>query len=90
MNLSLKAKLAAIDSFEQYEQFKANTAEIMDLAQTIMDAHSFVQGSLALFSEGTNLVFSCNQQHVIKIYPPCHREPTPNEVWNTSTLIYSN
>lgn len=76
----VKAKLAAIDSFEQYEQFKANTDEIIELAQTIIDAHSFPQGNLALFSEGTNLVFSYNRQHVIKIYPPCHREQFTNEL----------
>lgn len=32
MNSNLKAKLAAIDSFEQYERFKSNTDDITKLA----------------------------------------------------------
>jgi hygromycin-B 7''-O-kinase len=50
------------------------------LAQTVINTNVLAQGSLELFSEGTNLVFSYNRNHVIKIYPPCHRDQFNSEL----------
>jgi hygromycin-B 7''-O-kinase len=72
MHSSLKTKLATVDSFEKYEQFKLNVDLLKEIAQAVVSRHQLPVCSLKLFSEGANIVFSYNQEYVIKIYPPMH------------------
>ena len=55
---SLRDKLSRIDSFEKYEQFKLNIDSLTEIAQAVVSRHQLPVGSLALFSDGTNIVFS--------------------------------
>ena len=86
MNFGLKTKLAAISSFEQYEQLKSNVDLIKEIAQAVISRHQLPAGSLELFSDGTNIVFSYNQHYVIKIYPPMHVDQFKSESLVTQYL----
>ncbi len=84
---SLKDILSRIDSFEQYEKFKSNVDLLKELAQAVVNRHQLPVGSLELFSEGTNIVFSYNQDYVIKIYPPMHVDQFNSESLVTQHLV---
>jgi hygromycin-B 7''-O-kinase len=66
--------LPPIHSFEDYENFKLKTDMHEAAAKQIMHRHCLPQLPLTLFSEGTNIVYECGDQHVIKIFPPFHQE----------------
>lgn len=87
MNLSLKTKLATIDSFEQYEQLKSNLDLLKEIAIAVVNRHQLPHDSLELFSDGTNIVFSYNQNYVIKIYPPMHINQFNSESLITQYLV---
>lgn len=55
-NTALNQTLSSIHSFEDYEKLKQDIAD--DLVRAIIHQHQLPQASLALFSEGTNIVFS--------------------------------
>lgn len=86
MNSSLKTKLANIDSFEQYEQLKSNVDFLKEMAQAVIRQHQLPVGSLELFFGGANIVFSYNQNYVIKIYPPMHVDQFKGESLVTQYL----
>lgn len=86
-SLRLKNMLSRIESFEQYEQFKSDVGLLKEIAQTIISHHSLPAGSLELFSEGTNIVFSYNRDYVVKIYPPMHIEQYKSEALLTEYLV---
>jgi hygromycin-B 7''-O-kinase len=64
--------LPLISSFEEYEIFKQQIEVLEDAAKRIMRRHQLPDLPLVLFSEGTNIVFACGKNQVIKIFPPFH------------------
>lgn len=86
LSSSLRDILSRIDSFEKYEQFKSNVDLLKEIAQAVVSRHQLPVGSLELFSDGTNIVFSYNQNYVIKIYPPMHVDQFNSESLVTQYL----
>ncbi|WP_392538656.1 phosphotransferase family protein [Legionella sp. 227] len=76
-NATLNQTLSTIHTFEDYEQLKQHIEE--DLARAIIHRHQLAAQSLTLFSEGTNIVFSYGDSHVIKIFPPFHQSQFESE-----------
>lgn len=76
-NVTLNETLSAIHSFEDYEKLKQHIEE--DLARAIIDKHQLSEAPLALFSDGTNIVFSYGESKVIKIFPPFHQSQFESE-----------
>lgn len=65
--------LPPVDTFEEYEKLKANIEIFENAAKEIIYAHQLpIELSLAIFSEGTNIVFAYGDQRVIKLFPPFH------------------
>lgn len=60
---------------------------LKEIAQIVVSRHPLSVGSLELFSEGTNLVFSYGQDYVIKIYPPIHVDQYKSESLVTQYLV---
>ncbi|MBV8802563.1 MAG: aminoglycoside 3'-phosphotransferase/choline kinase family protein [Gammaproteobacteria bacterium] len=65
--------LPQIASFEEYENLKLKNNIFIKAAQTIIAKHHLTNEPLHLF-EGTNIVFACSGNRVIKIFPPFHRD----------------
>jgi hygromycin-B 7''-O-kinase len=71
--------LPVINSFEEYEKFKSNTTLLEKIAQVIINRHQLANEPLALFTEGTNIVFAHGKHTVIKIFPPIHNDSFQTE-----------
>ena len=71
--------LPLIHSNEEYEQFKQQVEVLEDVAKKIMHRHQLPILPLTLFSEGTNIVFACGNNQVIKIFPPFHQNQYQSE-----------
>lgn len=71
--------LAAISSFEEFEELKLTSNILAEVAQTILARHHLPIKPLALFSEGTNIVFSYDDSLVLKLFPPFHQEQFASE-----------
>jgi len=69
-----------VDSFEEYEKIKLQIETLENAAKEIIQRHQLPNEPLSLFSEGTNIVFACGKQRVIKIYPPFHKDQFASEV----------
>ncbi|MDF3054977.1 MAG: hypothetical protein K0Q74_884 [Gammaproteobacteria bacterium] len=74
-----KPILPLIHSFEEYEKFKQQTESLEDAAKKIIYRHQLPDLPLALFSEGTNVVFAYGKNQVIKIFPPFHQNQYQSE-----------
>ncbi|CDZ76133.1 Phosphotransferase enzyme family protein [Legionella massiliensis] len=75
-NTRLNQTLSTIQTFEGYEKLKQHIEN--DLARVIIHKHQLPEASLALFSDGTNIVFSYGEK-VIKIFPPVHQDQFESE-----------
>ena len=64
--------LSSITTFEEFENLKSTPEVFESLAEKILLRHQLPRKSLTLFSEGTNIVFACGENKVIKIFPPFH------------------
>src|SRR5689334_9315661 len=77
----LRQTLSTIHNFEDYERLKASFEE--ELARMVIRIHQLPEGSLTLFADGTNIVFSYDCPHeksrVIKIFPPFHQSQFESE-----------
>lgn len=71
--------LPAVSSFEEYEMLKKKMDIFEEAARAIIHRHHLPEESLALFPDGTNIVFSCGGERIIKIYPPFHEDQFRNE-----------
>lgn len=84
MNMSesknINTILSSIHSFEEFEQFKSNTEILESIARAVMQECRLPKASLALFAEGTNIVFDYGNQKVIKIFPPFHQHQFNNDL----------
>lgn len=67
-----KALTPQIYSFEEYENLKPKSAVFERTAREIITRHHLPDQPLSLF-DGTNIVFACGSEHVIKMYPPFHQ-----------------
>lgn len=74
--LFLKDKL----SFDEYEKLKLNHEIMESIAKEVIHRCQLPEAPLALFSEGTNIVFAYGEDKVIKIYPPFHIEQFQSEL----------
>jgi hygromycin-B 7''-O-kinase len=72
-------RLASISSFEEFEELKQTSTIFADVIQEILVHHHLPIKSLTLFSEGTNVVFSCDDNLVIKLFPPFHQDQFNSE-----------
>ena len=79
-NTELDIALLSIKSFQEYEKFKLKKEVLEKIAEEIIDRHQLPKDSLALFSDGTNIVFAHDEQRVIKIYPPFHQDQFQSEL----------
>jgi len=77
---SIGISFPSIGSFEEYEIFKNKTEILEDMAKEIIRQHSLAEDSLAIFSEGINIVFAYGQHKVIKIFPPFHYDQFKSEL----------
>lgn len=73
MGNNINSKLASISSFEQFENLKLTSNIFEETVTSILIKHNFPLKSLIPFSEGTNVVFSYDDNLVIKLFPPFHR-----------------
>jgi hygromycin-B 7''-O-kinase len=64
----LQKILSTINSYEDFEDLKSNKDIWESLVKDIVEQHHFPKAPLYLFKEGTNIVFSCGNDEVIKIY----------------------
>lgn len=81
MNKQSDNILPLIDSFEEYEHFKAENINVLEkAARSIMAIHDLPDEPLSLFVDGTNVVFAYGKTKVIKISPPFHREQFNSEI----------
>lgn len=71
--------LPSVNSFEEFENLKQNKDIFENAAREIIARHHLPNESLSLY-EGTNIVFAYGKNHVIKIYPPIHKDHFINEV----------
>lgn len=71
--------LNSINSFEEFEQLKLSSTFFEKVMEEILTNHHFPLKPLALFSEGTNIVFSYDNNLVIKLYPPFHQDQFESE-----------
>ena len=76
-SVTLKQTLSTIHTFEDYEKLKQLIEK--DLARAIIHKHQLSEAELTLFSDGTNIVFSCGEDKVIKIFPPFHQSQFESE-----------
>lgn len=79
-NVDLRQILATTKSFEDFEQIKQNTHVVEAFVQEITNRHKMPNEKFTLFQEGTNLVIGYGNNHVIKIFPPFHKNHFENEV----------
>ncbi len=63
--------LPAISTDEEFENLKLNPEIFESAAREIIARHHLPDDALSLF-EGTNVVFSCGKERVIKLFPPEH------------------
>lgn len=76
---NIKHLLTSISSFEEFEQFKLTSNIFEDVIKKILVRHNLHPKSLTPFSEGTNIVFSCDENWVIKLFPPFHQDQFESE-----------
>ncbi|KTC82988.1 aminoglycoside phosphotransferase family protein [Legionella brunensis] len=76
---TIKSALASINSFEEFEDLKLTNEIFEDVVKKILVLHNLPLKSLALFSEGTNIVFSYDDSLVIKLFPPFHQDQFESE-----------
>lgn len=78
MNI-INSALASINSFEEFEELKLTNEIFEDAVKKILVHHNLPLKSLTLFSEGTNIVFSYDNNLVIKLFPPFHQNQFESE-----------
>lgn len=71
--------LPNIKSSEEYDQLNLNDDIFKNAAREIISRHHLPDESLKLLS-GTNIVFLCGNDLIIKIFPPTHHSHFVNEV----------
>lgn len=71
--------LTSINSFEEFEQLKLNSTMFEEVMEEILANHHLPLKPLELFSEGTNIVFSYDNNLVIKLYPSFHQDQFESE-----------
>jgi hygromycin-B 7''-O-kinase len=76
----LNILLSSVQTIQEYETIKQNIDILKKIAKEILSQHQLPEDSLTLFSEGTNIVFACGNNRVIKIYPPFHQDQFQSEL----------
>ncbi|MDB6096540.1 MAG: hypothetical protein JWM09_818 [Francisellaceae bacterium] len=84
LNVPSRVSLPMVSTFEQYEIIKLKVDLFIEAAKEIIATKDLANEPLAIFSEGTNIVFALGTDKVIKIYPPFHREQ-----FDTESLVLS-
>jgi hygromycin-B 7''-O-kinase len=69
------------NSIEEYGNLKSTHMDFfLELVKKIIHNHHWPQESLSLYEDGTNMVFSYGETHVLKLFPPLHEEQFQNEI----------
>lgn len=76
----LNILLSSVQTIQEYEKIKQKLDILKRIAKEILSRHQLSEDSLTLFSEGTNIVFACGNNKVIKIYPPFHQDQFKSEL----------
>lgn len=76
---NINNRLASISSFEEFEKLKLAGQILEDIIKEILACHNLPMKPLTPFSEGTNIVFSYNDDLVIKVFPPFHQDQFESE-----------
>jgi hygromycin-B 7''-O-kinase len=71
--------LTSISSFDEFEKLKLTSNIFEKIIKNILVHHNLHTKSLIPFSEGTNIVFSCDENLVIKLFPPFHQDQFESE-----------
>ncbi len=76
---TIASTLTSINSFEELEVLKQDTKLFENVIRKILAQHNLPFNALTLFSEGSNIVFSCDNKLVIKLFPPFHKDQFASE-----------
>lgn len=77
-NMNTKIKLPSVSTFDEFEKLKLRQGFFEDIAKEILLNHGIPDKPLELL-EATNVVFSQDNQRILKIYPPFHQEQFRHE-----------
>lgn len=72
--------LTTIDSYEKFEKIKSDSKLWDAVVRDVISRHGISPTKLQVFTEGTNIVYALDASHVIKLFPPCHRDQFNSEI----------
>lgn len=75
----MNSTFISINSFEEFENLKLTNEIFEEAVKKILVHHNLPLKPLTLFSEGTNIVFSYDNNLVIKLFPPFHQDQFESE-----------